>query len=210
MCLADTQRDEEKAYRKITLKAEEVRGSRVLTNFHGMDMTSDKLRGLVKRWQTMIESYVDAKTTDGHTVRMFAIGFTKKRQNQLKKATYAQASQTKQIRQKMRDIMAAAVVKSTMDELVKTLIPEVLGQEIEKACHGIYPLRDCYIRKLKIVKAPKLDYNRLMDLHSGVDDNEDVGMMLQAKFGENEEEVAAVGADGEVPEAAVVEEAVEA
>lgn len=48
--LADLQ-DDEVAFRKFKLVAEEVQGKYVLTNFHGMTMTTDKLRSLVKKWQ---------------------------------------------------------------------------------------------------------------------------------------------------------------
>lgn len=41
----------EDAYRKFRLIAEEVQGRNVLTNFHGMDLTTDKLRSMVKKWQ---------------------------------------------------------------------------------------------------------------------------------------------------------------
>lgn len=59
----------------------------------GMDFTTDKMRSLVRKWQTLIEAYVDVKTTDGFTLRVFCIGFTKKRQGQVKRTCYAQASQ---------------------------------------------------------------------------------------------------------------------
>ena len=52
--LADLQNDEV-AFRKFKLVSEEVQGRNVLTNFHGMDMTTDKLRSMVKKWQV---SYV--------------------------------------------------------------------------------------------------------------------------------------------------------
>ena len=39
------------AFRKIKLRVDEVQGKNLLTNFHGMDFTSDKLRSLVKKWQ---------------------------------------------------------------------------------------------------------------------------------------------------------------
>ena len=50
MSLADLQ-DDEVAFRKFKLVAEEVQGKYLLTNFHGMTMTTDKLRSLVKKWQ---------------------------------------------------------------------------------------------------------------------------------------------------------------
>lgn len=48
--LADLQNDEV-AFRKFKLICEDVQGKNCLTNFHGMDMTTDKLRSLVKKWQ---------------------------------------------------------------------------------------------------------------------------------------------------------------
>merc|ERR1712205_149403 len=58
---------------------EDVQGKQVLCNFWGMDFTTDKLRSLVRKWQSLIESNVDVKTTDGYVLRCFCIGFTKKR-----------------------------------------------------------------------------------------------------------------------------------
>lgn len=51
--LADLQNDEV-AFRKFKLVAEDVQGKNVLTNFHGMTLTTDKLRSLVKKWQVSI------------------------------------------------------------------------------------------------------------------------------------------------------------
>ena len=47
---ADLQGDEV-AHRKFKLISEDVQGKHVLTNFHGMNLTSDKLKSLVKKWQ---------------------------------------------------------------------------------------------------------------------------------------------------------------
>ena len=48
--LADLQNDEQ-SFRKFRLISEDVQGKNVLTNFHVMTMTTDKLRSLVKKWQ---------------------------------------------------------------------------------------------------------------------------------------------------------------
>ena len=43
--------DEEDSYRKFRFICEDVQGRHCLTNFHGMDITTDRLRMLVKKWQ---------------------------------------------------------------------------------------------------------------------------------------------------------------
>jgi len=162
--LADLQTDEV-AFRKFKLIAEEVQGRNVLTNFHGMDLTTDKLRSMVKKWQTMIEGNVDVKTTDGFLLRLFCIGFTQKRPNQIKKTCYAQAAKVRAIRKKMVEIMAREVSSNDLKEVVSKLIPDSIGRDIEKACHGIFPLHDVFVRKVKILKKPKFDISKLMELH---------------------------------------------
>jgi len=169
--LADLNKAEELAFRKIKLRIDEIQGRNCLTNFHGMSFTSDKLRSLVKKWQTLIEAHVDVKTTDGYLLRLFAIAFTRRRPNQLKKTTYAQSSQVRMIRKKMFEVIAKESTTCDLKELVLKFIPEVIGREIEKACYSIYPLQNCFIRKVKILKSPKFDMQKLLDLH-GADEDE--------------------------------------
>mmetsp|Transcript_12537 Transcript_12537/g.22611 ORF Transcript_12537/g.22611 Transcript_12537/m.22611 type:complete len:264 (-) Transcript_12537:100-891(-) len=171
--LADLNKDEDLAYRNISLKCEEVQGKSCLTNFHGMDLSRDRLFSMVRKWQSLIEAHVDVKTTDGYTIRMFCIGFTKRRQFQVRKTTYAQSSQIRAIRKKMVDIMTQEASSCELKELVLKFIPEMIGKEIEKACNCIYPLQNVFIRKVKILKAPRFDITKLMELHSG--GVEDVG-----------------------------------
>merc|ERR1712196_369441 len=142
-------------------------------------------------------------TADGYVMRLFCIGFTKKRQNQLKKTCYANSSQQKLIRKKMRDIMTTQATSCELQELVNKFIPEVIGKEIEKACHGIYPLQNCHIRKVKTLKKPKFDLTKLLDVHgdnglapvggggSGDDKGEKV---VVADLGEGAEQKVVVGA----------------
>jgi small subunit ribosomal protein S3Ae len=144
--LADLQKDEDHAFKKVKLRVDEVQGKNCLTNFHGLDFTSDKLRSLVRKWQTLIEANTVVKTTDDYLVRLFVIAFTKKRANQIKKTTYAQTSQIRQIRKKMLEVIARESNGLTLQGLVGKLIPEAFGREIEKATHGIYPLQN--VRRL--------------------------------------------------------------
>merc|ERR1719295_1793081 len=118
--LADLQSetDAERSFRKFKLVCEDVQGKNCLTNFYGMNLTTDKLRSMVKKWQTLIEGHVDAKTTD-----------------------------------------------VDLKHVVEKLIPDSIAADIQKACQSIYPLQDVYIRKVKVLKRPKFDLTKLMEMH---------------------------------------------
>ena len=144
---------------------QDISGKSCLCNFYGMDMTTDKLRSLVKKWQSTIECGVDVTTTDGYKLRIFCLAFTKKRQNQLKKTTYAQTAQIKQIRKKMTDIITKEASTVDLKDLVRKFIPNAIGTQIEQACQCIYPLKDVFIRKVKTLKQPRFDITKLMEVH---------------------------------------------
>ena len=140
--LADLQKDEDHAFRKIKLRVDEVQGRNCLTNFHGLDFTSDKLRSLVRKWQTLIEGSATIKTTDDHVLRVFVIAFTKRRPNQIKKTTYASSAQIRAIRKKMVEIIQREASSCDLKQFTTKLIPEVIGREIENNTQGIYPLQN--------------------------------------------------------------------
>lgn len=158
-------KSEDQAFRKFRLRVDEVQGKACLTNFHGMTFTSDKLRSMVKKWQTLIEAHVDVKTTDGYLIRAFCIGFTKRRPKQVSKTSYAQSSQVRAIRKKMFDIMTREIAACDLKELVAKLIPDSIGKEIEKATQSVYPLQNVCLHKVKILKQPKYDLQKLLELH---------------------------------------------
>merc|ERR1711937_798768 len=144
-------------------------------NFHGMKLTRDKVCSMVKKWQTMIQASVDVKTTDGYQLRLFAVAFTKRQERQEKKTTYAQSHQVKLIRKQMVDFITKNVAGSDIVELIKKLLPDAIATDIQKSVEGIYPVENCHISKVKVVKRPKLDLHRLAELHG------DVGSKTNAK-----------------------------
>jgi len=168
VCLADLQNNEDLSYRKIRMICEDVQQNACLLNFHGMDFTTDKLRSMVKKWQTLIEAHVDVKTTDGYYLRMFCIGFTKKAKDQQKKTCYAQSSQIRAIRKVMMEKMAKEASSTDFKDLCNKLINGDIGGDIVKKTMGIYPLKDVHIRKVKVLKKPKFDQGRLMEMHGEV------------------------------------------
>jgi small subunit ribosomal protein S3Ae len=177
--LADLNNNESLAYRKIKLCVEDVQGYNCLLNFHGMDMTRDKVCSLIRKKQSIIEGSVDCRTTDGYTVRMFCIAFTKQQDNQIKNTCYAKSAQIRAIRAKMTSVMNELGTKGDLKSLVKDLITSPIGTEIEKQSCGIFPIKDCYIRKVKVLKKPKFDVTELMEWHSSEEKTADVGQKVE-------------------------------
>jgi len=160
---------EEEAFRKFTLKVEDVSGMNCLTTFHGMDLTTDKLRSLVRRSQSLIEAYADVRTTDGFALRLFCIGFTKRHKDQRRKTSYAQASQVRNIRKRMVEIMQREGSNCDLVELVGKLQNELIGREIDKHTQAIYPLQNVLIRKVKMLRSPKVDTGKLIEAAGGAE-----------------------------------------
>ncbi|KAK2107259.1 hypothetical protein P7K49_016773 [Saguinus oedipus] len=58
----------------------------------------------------------------------------------------------------MMEIMTQEVQTNDLKEVVSNLIPDSIGKDIEKACQSVYPLHDVFVRKVKMLKKPKFDW----------------------------------------------------
>merc|ERR1712230_195242 len=92
---------------------------------------------------------------------------TDKLRSLVRKTSYAQSAQIRAIRKKMTDIMTKEVSSVELIKAVEKFIPEYIGKDIQKACEGICPLQNVYIRKVKILKPPKFDAAKLAEIHAG-------------------------------------------
>merc|ERR1711874_664504 len=131
----------DRAWRKMKVQVEEVKGFDCYTNFYGMDITRDKLCTLVKKWHTLVEAFVKA-------------------------TVYAKNSQQKLIRQKMMEIMVNECQKSSLKELFRKFTNDTIGKTITQECSKIFPLENVLIKKVKVLKKPKFDLSKLMELYS--------------------------------------------
>ena len=179
--LADLNKNESLAYRKIKLCVEDVQGYNCLLNFHGMDMTRDKLCSLIRKKQSIVEGTVDCRTTDGYIVRMFCIAFTRPQGNQIKNTCYIKAAQARAIRAKMVQTMTELGTKGDLKSLVKELISAPIGDQIASQASSIFPVKDCYIRKVKVLKKPKFDVTELMEWHAADEKTADTGKPVEQK-----------------------------
>lgn len=163
--LADMNDQPEDGYKKVKLVVEEIQGKSCLTDFHGMSLTRDKMCQLMKKKHSIVEAHADCKTTDGYTVRLFALGFTKRDEFQEKIFTYAQTAQLRKIRKRMVQVMQQEVGKGQLRETVKALIVGKIETAMKQQTTRIFPLEPVHIVKAKIVKKPKMDIVKLMEIH---------------------------------------------
>jgi small subunit ribosomal protein S3Ae len=163
--LADLQAVDDLEYRKVKLVVDDVQGKSCLTSFYGMDFTRDKLCSLIRKWQTLIEATLDVDTKDGVRVRLFCIAFTAKREKQVKKTCYATTAQVRQIRKIITGLLKAEAEGNDVQALVKSVIGEDFNKKIVKATSHIFPLQNVFVRKIKVVKRPKLDIAKLMEMY---------------------------------------------
>jgi len=168
----DLQQNDGNGFRKFKLICEDVQGKNCITNFYGMSLTRNKSCEMIKKRHTMISANIDVKTTDNYHLRVFAQGFTQRDEfgpastkYQKKVTTYAQAHQVKQIRKLMVDTITKIVSSGDVQALVNNLLIDVFATDITKQARPIYPLQDVNITKVKVIKKPKLDLQRLAEIH---------------------------------------------
>ena len=65
----------------------------------------------------------------------------------------------------MVNVMTEIGTKGDLKSLVKELISAPIGDRIINEASSIFPIKDCYIRKVKVLKKPKFDVTELMEWH---------------------------------------------
>lgn len=60
----------------------------------------------------------------------------------------------------MVEIITRDITGSELKEVVNKLLPDSIAKDIEKACQGIYPLHDVYIRKVRLHGFIKICYQQ--------------------------------------------------
>ena len=169
------------ANKKIKLIVEDADGkSKVaLTNFYGLECTRDYLCSLIRKWHTLIDLFVDCKTSDGFLMRFFVVAFTSKYGYTQKKATcYANRSQVKQMRAIMTKILTRVCKASTLKDLVSKILGKELTDEMAAKCKHIFPLENITIRKVKSIKRPRVDMTQLNAMQA---ETAPAGILLPSK-----------------------------
>jgi len=169
------------AYNKAKFQVLEVQGRNLLTQFHSMSMTTDKLRSLFKKWCSMIETVVEAKTKDGYVLRVFIICFTVKNKGQLSKNCHARGRLEKWARMRISKLVQKKFEKLPLSKCVTLLTQEILAEKLQKRVHPILPVRDLKVFKAKVIRTPKYDAKSLVELHGKVPESqEDKARVVEA------------------------------
>jgi len=175
--LADLALKNEDSHKKIKLEVQDISGRSCLTDFHGLSLTRDRTCHMIRKRHSLVDIKVDIKTNDGYVVRLFVIAFTKDSKDQVKVFSYAQAAQIKKIRKKVTNMMQTTVSAGSLKDLVNLLISDKLESDIKSGCQSIYPLDPVHVYKVKLIRKPKVDFTKLMEIHEGAP-NADEGVAL--------------------------------
>jgi small subunit ribosomal protein S3Ae len=160
-----SEKNDSAQWRKIRLIVDEIDGHTAKTSFYGMDVTRDKLFQMIRKWHTLIETFVDAKTADGYVFRIFVIGFTKRHAKQIKKKAYAKSSQIREIRKKITDHLQAELAKLSINDVVRNFTADKFNEKITEITRSVYPLNNVTIRKVKVLKRPKIDAIKMNEMY---------------------------------------------
>jgi len=144
--LYDLTGDFDQIHVKIRFKILEITGQQANTVFHGHEWSSDYLRGLVRRGTSRIDWIGPILTKDDYLMRISVIVFTH---------TRSKTSQEHSVRKTIEKIIRTHAKKHTFDELVEKVILGDLAREVNEEVKKIIPVRECEIRKSKVLKGPE-------------------------------------------------------
>ncbi|ELQ76900.1 40S ribosomal protein S3A [Trachipleistophora hominis] len=142
-------------FRKYKFVCTKLTGRDLKSVFNGMELTTDKQKGLVRKWHTLIEAVSDVTTSDDVKLRVFTVAVTKKPALWTKKHCYAKSSQVKEIRKAMFDVVKEEMEGQSVVEIVRKISEDKIDKRIEEMGSLIFPLQNCYVSKVKVLKRPK-------------------------------------------------------
>ncbi len=156
--LYDLTGDFEKIHVKLRFKILEVAGQQAKTTFYGHEWSSDYLRGLVRRGTSRIDWIGPILTKDDYLMRISVIVFT---------ITRAKTSHEHAVRKAVEKVIRAHAKKHVFDDLVQKVILGELATDVFESVRKIIPVRECEIRKSKVLKGPEEVKTRRARLRRG-------------------------------------------
>lgn len=131
---------------KLRFKITSVVGEKCLTRFYGMELTRDYIRSVIHRGTSRVDGIFNFTTSDGFIYRISTFVITRRR---------AKRSQKKTIRKIMHQVIAEFSKNMPHDRFVRGIIFGKFAVNVAKIAKTIYPLKECQIRKIKVLKMPE-------------------------------------------------------
>ncbi len=131
---------------KLRFKIVDVQGNRCNTIFWGHELTRDFIRSLIHRGSTRVDGVFNFTTADGVVYRVSTFVVTLRRVKQ---------SQKKTIRRVIYEVLNQFAANLSHEKFIQGIIYGKFAENIKKIAKTIYPLRECQIRKVKVVKVPE-------------------------------------------------------
>ncbi|MHA1518913.1 MAG: 30S ribosomal protein S3ae [Promethearchaeota archaeon] len=131
---------------KLKFKIVEVNGNRCTTIFWGHELTRDFIRSLIHRGSSRIDGIFTYTTADGVVYRVSTFVVTRRRAKKTQKLT---------IRKIIHDVMQEFAKNMTHEKFIQGIIYGKFALNIKKIAKTIYPLKECQIRKVKVLSIPE-------------------------------------------------------
>jgi small subunit ribosomal protein S3Ae len=146
MLLYDITKNFQHTTTKLRFKIVSVSGNRCSTIFWGHELTRDFIRSLIHRGSSRIDGIFNFTSADGVVYRVSTFVVTLRRVKQ---------SQMKTIRKIIHDVIEQFAENLSHEKFIQGIIYEKFSENIKKIAKTIYPLRECKIRKVKVVQVPE-------------------------------------------------------
>jgi small subunit ribosomal protein S3Ae len=131
---------------KLKFKITNVSGNRADTRFWGHELTRDFIRSMIHRGSSRIDGIFNFATADKFVYRVSTFVITRRR---------AKQSQKKTMRKIIRQVISEFAKNMPHDKFIRGIIYGKFSVNIMKIAKTIYPLKECQIRKVKVVSMPE-------------------------------------------------------
>jgi small subunit ribosomal protein S3Ae len=131
---------------KLKFKITETVGLRCNSVFWGYELTRDFIRSLIHRGSSRIDGIFNFSTADGVIYRVSTFVVTRRR---------AKQSQKKTIRKIIYQVLEQFAANLTHEKFIQGIVYGKFAVNIQKIVKTIYPLRECQIRKVKVLTVPE-------------------------------------------------------
>ena len=149
--------------KRIYSTVDEVQGANCFTNFYGYELARDKISGMLRKRQSLIEVNTDVKTEDGVTLRVFVIVVSRKLPTQVRLNSYVKHTKAKFMRKKLIAEIQAVASKTRANAIVYDTLTENLQKRLEKIATRVVPGCALQITKIKTIKRGVVDVKKLVE-----------------------------------------------